>query len=419
MSEVSPHEPAGRPLLEHDDLERLLKSGADSRRRLTQRRSHYGLALSTGITLVWLALVGMTEAWSRVSNHWIAAVTMVAGSVVAGATPQGGGAVAFPVFTKILGVPTAAARTFSLCIQAVGMGSAGLSIILSNRVVEWRAAAVGGISGSIALIATLLIVGDPSRPFWPTSLPGPYVKVTFTIIVASMAWVVFLGSRTPIRTVANEMPPMNGRLWIALGIAGLLGGVASALVGSGSDVFIYLFVVVLFGVRAGVGVPTSVISMAIVSMTGLLILGLLDRQLFVTFGESGQVTAIGGEALVSSLEPRQADLYGMWLAAVPIVAWGAPIGARIAVGFTSRTLVRIVVGLAALELFSTLLFLSELRTDGWLAVYGLCGLAGVIVFLTFVAADRRRLFGLPGLAVSTLLTRTTVETAPNYEEEVL
>ena len=403
---------------ESGQLEHILNSGRDSRTSLRRRRSRYGLVLSAVITICWLVVVEVTGEWSRVSGHWIAALTMVGGSLVAGATPQGGGAVAFPVFTKILGVNAAAARSFSLSIQAVGMGSAALSIILSRRVVEWRAALVGGTVGSVALVVTLLAIGDPNQPFWPTSLPGPYVKVTFTIIVASMAWVVFLGSRIPIRSVSNEMPPMNHRLWLALGLAGLLGGIASALVGSGSDVFIYLFVVVLFGIRAGVGVPTSVLSMAIVSTTGFVVLGLLDRQLFVSFNDAGFVRSVGGEDLALPVEPTQADLFGMWLAALPVVAWGAPIGARIASGFSSQTLVRIVVGLASLEIVSTLVFLSDLRSDVSLGVYGFCGLLSAVLGLTLIAAKRRRLFGLPGLDVSTLLTRTTVETSSDYKERV-
>ena len=56
-------------------------------------------------------------------------LTMTAGSFVAGATPTGGAAVAFPVFTKVLQIPTNEARTFGLMIQSIGMTSAALFIL--------------------------------------------------------------------------------------------------------------------------------------------------------------------------------------------------------------------------------------------------------------------------------------------------
>lgn len=47
-------------------------------------------------------------------------LTMVFGSLVAGATSEGGGAVAFPVMTLLLHIPPGVARDFSLMIQSAG-----------------------------------------------------------------------------------------------------------------------------------------------------------------------------------------------------------------------------------------------------------------------------------------------------------
>jgi len=46
--------------------------------------------------------------------------TMIFGSMVAGATSEGGGAVAFPVMTLALKVPPSVARDFSLMCQSFG-----------------------------------------------------------------------------------------------------------------------------------------------------------------------------------------------------------------------------------------------------------------------------------------------------------
>ncbi|MGI9599493.1 MAG: TSUP family transporter [Acidimicrobiales bacterium] len=395
----------------------FLDDGAAARARLNRNRTISGFAVSAAVTAIWIVAVSATGGWSRVADHLIAAVTMVFGSFVAGATPQGGGAVAFPVFTKALDVPAEAARSFSLCIQAVGMTSASIAIVVGRRPVVWSAVAIGAPAGVVAFIATLLLAGDRHAPFWPSNLPGPYVKVTFTLVVAAMAWVVLIGLRTPIRSVTGALPPIESRLRTALILAGLLGGVASALVGSGADVFMYLFVVVLFGVRGGVGVPTSVVTMAIVSVAGFVVLGLLDRQLDVALTADGMVSSVGGEPLPALLPTRQADLYGMWLAAVPIVAWGAPLGAWVASRMSPRSLVRLALSVAAAEVISTVIFLDALRSDGLLVIYSVAGLIVAIGGVMLLAANRQQLFGLPPIDLSTRLTRSSVETGQNYRRE--
>ena len=82
-------------------------------------------------TVAWLIYVLAAGHLDRVFDNWRAALTMVFGSFVAGSTPQGGGAIAFPVFTKVLEIPAAVARSFSLVIQATGMVMASLSIMLA------------------------------------------------------------------------------------------------------------------------------------------------------------------------------------------------------------------------------------------------------------------------------------------------
>ncbi len=244
------------------------------------------------------------------------------------------------------------------------------------------------------------------------------MKVTFTLILCAMAWVVYLGQRIPIRPVSDELPPMNRRLWAALVVAGAVGGVSAALVGSGVDVMVYLFVVVLFGVRAGVGVPTSVLAMAMVSAVGFVVLGLVDGQFLIDRAADGSVVAVGGHAIVPPGSARQVDLFGMWLAAAPIVAWGAPIGSLLAARLSPRALIRLVIGLATAEVLSTIVFLDELRTDPRLAAFAGVGLVVGVGGLTWVAHHRLRLFGLPSLPRGALLTRASVEVSADYGDDI-
>ncbi|MDJ0901719.1 MAG: hypothetical protein QNJ55_23255 [Xenococcus sp. MO_188.B8] len=69
-------------------------------------------------------------AFSYLLDNWQVALTMVFGSEIAGETSVGGGAVAFPVFTKVLHIAPQDAKLFSLAIQSVGMTAASVAIIL-------------------------------------------------------------------------------------------------------------------------------------------------------------------------------------------------------------------------------------------------------------------------------------------------
>ena len=90
------------------------------------KRNFVSVSVLVAITtwIVWLRLAGPANAIGSLVTHWEAAVTMIFGSIVAGGTSMGGGAVAFPVFTKVLQVLPHEAKVFSLAIQSVGMGAA-------------------------------------------------------------------------------------------------------------------------------------------------------------------------------------------------------------------------------------------------------------------------------------------------------
>jgi hypothetical protein len=56
-------------------------------------------------------------------------ITMIFGSMVAGATSEGGASVAFPVMTLVFGIAPVVARDFSFMIQSVGMTCASFTIL--------------------------------------------------------------------------------------------------------------------------------------------------------------------------------------------------------------------------------------------------------------------------------------------------
>ena len=80
-----------------------------------------------------------------------------------------------------------------------------------------------------------------------------------------------------------------------------IGGVISALTGSGIDILIFSIITLFYGVSEKVATPTSVLLMAILSITGALL-----KFLFLD---------------ISS------DAINYWLVCAPIVIFGAPLGA--------------------------------------------------------------------------------------------
>ena len=272
---------------------------------------------------VWLILTGPTCALSNLIANWRAAVTMIFGSMVAGGTSMGGGAVAFPVFTKILHVSPNEAKVFSLAIQSIGMSAASLTIVAMKTKVEWRFirwASLGGIPGIVL-----------SSSFLSPILPPDIIKFSFTMMVFSFGIVLFVLNHTN-RNRNLTIPFWGKREQIVSLVGGFWGGIVSGLIGSGMDLVGFSIVVLLFGLCEKVSTPTSVILMAINAVVGLL----FHQSLVGDF-----------------VEP----ITNYWLAAVPVVVVGAPAGAMLCNLMRRKTITRILMSLILIELISSFLLI--------------------------------------------------------------
>ena len=272
---------------------------------------------------IWLALSGPNLALSNLINNWEVGVTMVFGSMVAGGTSMGGGAVAFPVLTKVLHVPPSEAKVFSLAIQSVGMSAASLTIVAMRTKVEWRLirwASLGGVPG--------IILGSV---FLAPVFPPDVIKFSFTMMVSSFAIVLFTLNRTR-RRRNLAIPSWGKRERVFLLVAGLWGGIVSGLVGSGMDIVGFSVMVLLFGLCEKVSTPTSVILMAINAVAGFI----LHKYFIGDF-----------------VEP----VTNYWIAAVPVVVVGAPTGAILCSLWKRKTIGRIIIYLISIELVSSFLFI--------------------------------------------------------------
>lgn len=356
-------------------------------RILTDRRQRLAWSISAAATVAWFAAVAIAGLFERVLSNWEASATMLFGSFLAGSSPEGGGAVAFPVFTKALHVSAPVARSFGLSIQAVGMGVATLAIFLFRRKIHGRAAVVGSIGALIGFAVAVVFFGEHSELFWPSSISTPWIKATFSIVLATTSLLMVRHLR---HGDHHDFPlRWNPRIDAALMLAALAGGFVSALGGTGANILVFLFLVVIVDENPKVALPTAIVVMTVVSVAGLIVYGLVDGQLNVEV-TGDAVTAVGGTP--TALDASQADLLGLWLAAVPVVVWGAPLGSLAASLIPERRLVQFVALLAASEVLTTFILVTELRTNRALLAYLLVGLVALPAALIGLARTRNTLF---------------------------
>lgn len=236
-----------------------------------------------------------TSQWYLFIDNWFMSVTMIFGSFIAGASSEGGGAVAFPVMTLIYDIAPPVARNFSLAIQSVGMTTAAYIILRNRYPVEWRyliPVSIGGIFGMI--LGTLFLV--------PLIAPA-FVKMLFVTFWLSFGIVLFYINQISKRKVVDRLPVMDAGENTGLGFIGLLGGSLSALLGSGIDIFSFSYVTMRFHLSEKVATPTSVIIMALNSIVGFALHNLIIHD----FGDQE---------------------FNYWLVSIPVVVIGAPLGAR-------------------------------------------------------------------------------------------
>lgn len=249
----------------------------------------------------WFAVVSLNGFWDQVFAHWPISVAMMAGSYFAGSTPMGGGTVGFPVLVLLFDQPASMGRNFGLAVQSVGMVSASLYILAARRVIDLRllVPALAGTAIGTPLGAALI------APF----APDITVKLIFAVVWAGFGLIHFLKLGAILAPDGNR--DAHGARDRPIGFAiGVTGGIVSALTGVGIDMMIYAVLVLYYREDLKVAIPTSVILMAVTSVIG-----------------------IGSNLLLSRVST---ELYGVapevgwnFLAAAPIVALGAPLGALV------------------------------------------------------------------------------------------
>ena len=238
----------------------------------------------------WLYLILTGPGFALYDTHWLYAVMMVFGSAIAGFTPEGGGAVAFPILSLYFNITPPAARDFSLAIQSIGMVSAAIWI-LTRKGHDLRT------FRHIPFYAAVNMIGFVCM----TAVAGAFAFKTIQMLFVSMALafiLAYLISRS--RGTVDDVE-IVGSKFVTFSIFSFIGGCASAMFGTGSDMLIYIALTCYYGMKEKISTDISIVLMAVITVFGIAYRGLF-------------------------LDAVHPDVYLMWLAAAPVVLFFAPFG---------------------------------------------------------------------------------------------
>jgi uncharacterized membrane protein YfcA len=279
---------------------------------------------------IWAALFANLSSFGFLASHWHYPLIMVLGAFVAGLTPEGGGAVAFPMLSLFFELDRPLARDFSLMIQSVGMTSATL-FILTDRGTD--RSAFRPLLGMLPVGAAGFVIGMLSLQQMPVYLIQALFLSLIMAFTLAYACSAHRGERLRLE------PHCKLDLALLAGVL-LLGGMCASLFGTGSDILLYSLLVTRFRLNEKVATRMSIMLMA-----GMSLFGFAYRH----FVEA----ALTGEQVQT------------WLCAYPVVLFMAPFGAWILSRIETEWMLR---GIVLLNIGQLLYFnLRNPTTGKWVA----------------------------------------------------
>ncbi len=263
----------------------------------------------------WAILFATFDSMRFWLEHWYYAAMMVAGAFVAGFTPEGGGAVAFPVLNVFLHVDRVLARDFSMMIQSVGMTSASI-FILSSKDTDVRD--YKPLLYFIPICEAGFVLGMVGLQHIPVYvIQALFLSLSATFVVAYY----FSDHRGTDTTLVTRSKVELTVLCVTL----FLGGMVTSLFGTGADVVVYLLLVTHFNMVAKKACRMVVILQAALSLLGY------GYRAFVEHG----------------LTEYQIKT---WLCAYPVVLFMAPFGAYALSKLHVNWMLRLIIGVNIFQL---------------------------------------------------------------------
>ena len=273
----------------------------------------------------WFYYMLQNDSFEIYTRQWATVLTMIFGSFIAGASPEGSAAVAYPIFTLILKIDPPVARNFAFAIQSIGMTSASLLIIGMRLKVDWNYIIFVTIGGVVGL-------------FLGTYYVVPYVspvqaKLFFVSLYLSFGVALWLQNRRSQRQVFDRIENFENSDKGRLIIFGLVGGIISSIFGTGINIFTFCLMTIYYRVSEKVATPSSVIIMTIETILGLFI----HTQLIKDF---------------------QPEAFEIWLACVPFVAVFAPLGAFVISKMPRKGIATLLYWILIIQFFGAMLVIK-------------------------------------------------------------
>lgn len=263
--------------------------------------------------LVWAGLFAAFNSFSFLAEHWYYPAIMVLGAFVAGLTPEGGGAVAFPVLNIFVGIDRELARDFSLMIQSIGMTSASF-FILTKRFFPLST------YKPVLILVPIAFVGFVVGMNTLQAIPVYIIQALFLSLITTFA-IAYVSSDH--RGDRDALRVSGKADYLLLGGVALVGGLFASLFGTGADIVCYTLLVTHFRMKEKAATYISIMVMASISVLGYAYRGLYEGAL-------------------TEFQIRT------WLCAYPVVLFMAPFGAyilsRINVEWMLRTIVLMNIG---------------------------------------------------------------------------
>jgi uncharacterized membrane protein YfcA len=262
-----------------------------------QKRIPWLYFIFGAIVLVsWGTYMISTNSFHIYKDRWAAPLTMIFGSFVGGATPEGGAAVAYPVFTLLLKISPDIARNFGFAIQSIGMTSASLLILGMGVKLDWNYIKYVTFSGFFGLIFGSYYIVPLISP--------PLAKLFFVSLWLGFGIVLWRQNRSENREVYDKIENLMRSDIVRLLIFGFLGGIISSIFGTGINIFTFCLMTIYYRVSEKVATPSSVIIMTIETLLGFF----LHAKILNDFQE---------------------EAFYLWMTCVPVVLIFAPLGAFI------------------------------------------------------------------------------------------
>ncbi|MBU6297060.1 MAG: sulfite exporter TauE/SafE family protein [Alphaproteobacteria bacterium] len=318
----------------------------------------FGLAL-----LAWIALFSAFDSIGFFMGHWYYPAVMVLGAFVAGLTPQGGGAVAFPALSVFLHIDRVLARDFSMMIQSIGMTSASIFILTHKDTVlkDYK---------PLLIFVPVCFAGFLLGMLTLQAMPVYLIQALFVSLTATFVVAYYFHEHR-----GTEHRLVVPRAWDAayLGITLFLGGMITSLFGTGADILLYTLLITHFGMKEKSATYVSIVLQAAVSILGFTYRGFVDH----------------------GLSHYQIET---WLCAYPVALFMAPFGAYV----LSRLHVDwMLIAIVVLNIFQLLYFnLSRPAYEKTLAsgVFCLFFSAAFYLLLRHMSARKARLAASPRCA---------------------